>query len=100
MMKTEMSEPIGPYKDMEDPYTKYIINVPKIVEDSREIQTIDTEDHIAEMKEVVENALAIKQTLSTIDYNLCSTPPADKFKQPQINCWLMQPTPPELAMYS
>ncbi len=55
-----MSEPIGPHKDMEDPYAKYIINVPKIAEDSREIQTIDTEDHIAEMKEVVENALAIK----------------------------------------
>jgi hypothetical protein len=51
------------------------------------------------MKEVVENALAVKQTISTIEYNLCSTPPIEKF-EPKNNCWLMQPTPPELAMYS
>lgn len=81
MMNTELSEPIKVYKDMEDPYSKYIVHAhPKVQEDSREIQTIDTEDHIAEMKEVVENALAVKQTISTIDYNLCSTPPAGRYQ--------------------
>lgn len=100
MMNTEMSEPIKAYKDLEDPYSKYIVHAyPKVQEDSQEIQTIDTEDHIAEMKEVVENALAVKQTTSTFDYNMCATPPADRY-QPQVNCWLMQPTPPELALYS
>lgn len=100
MNNTEMIEPVRAYRDIEDPYSKYIVQVhPKIQEDSQEIKTINTEDHIAEMKEVVENALAIKQTISTIDYKLCSTPPTENI-EPKNNCWLMQPTPPELAMYS
>ena len=60
-MGTELSEPIITSKEREDPYTKYIVHVPsRLQEDSREIQTIATEDNIAEMKQIVDNALAIK----------------------------------------
>ena len=73
-MGTELSEPIITCKDNEDPYTKYIVHMAsRLEQDSREIQTIATEDNIAEMKQVVDNALALKQTLSSIDPG-CQTP--------------------------
>lgn len=74
-------------KDYEDPYTKYIVHVPsRLADDSREIQTqtIATEVNIAEMKQIVENALAMKQTISTVDPEAaaCSTPPMDRYQPP------------------
>jgi len=103
MAGTELSGPI--INNHEDPYTKYIVHVPSRADDSREIQTIATEDNIAEMRQIVDNALAFKQTFSTIgEPNVCttpfacSTPQTDPYKAPQIDCWLTRPTPPEHAM--
>lgn len=91
LMGTELSEPIIANKEPEDPYTKYIIHVPsRNNEDSRETQTIATEDGIAQMKMIVENALNMKQTITTIDHpSMPCTPDMDRFKPPQVDCWLL-----------
>lgn len=83
-MGTELSEPIIANKEQEDPYTKYIIHVPsRAQEDRNETQTIATEDNISQMRQIVDNALAMKQTISTIEHpSILCTPEVDRYEAP------------------
>ena len=49
-------------------------------EDQHDYYTIATEEHIAEMKEIVDNAMAMKNHLNSVDRTFVITPPLPQYE--------------------
>ena len=85
-LETKLSEPNQPLNEDPTPFTKFMEDMQQrvtqqIFENREDALTIMTEEQIEDMKVIVENALNMKQTLESIDQNLCETPPPQIYKQ-------------------